>query len=335
MKNYYNVLGVEETATQDEIKKVYRKLSKQFHPDVNPEGEEKFKEIVEAYDNIGDENKRNEYDMRRKNPFMGMGGGAFDIHSMFEEMMGGGRRQQQKQRAPDTVISIDINCVESYFGVKKEISITTNNKCQPCDGSGGTKKVCDTCKGNGIVIQIFGTGMFTQQIQQQCPTCNGTGSVITRACNSCNGAGVTKENEKISVNIPANVDNGDFLRLQGKGNFNSITRTKGDIILKVNLINTENFEKIGNDLIFHKKITPIELVLDDSMIINHPDGDLSIKIPKELSSEKPLRILNKGYKTPNGVGHFYIKLSVEKKSNLDSDTKNKIKKLLEEVGQKL
>jgi molecular chaperone DnaJ len=329
MKDYYNILGVEETATHDEIKKAYRKLSKQFHPDVNPEGEEKFKEIVESYGNIGDENKRREYDTKRKNPFMGMGNGAFDIHSMFEEMMG--MRKPQKQKAPDTIISIDITCIESYFGVKKEITFITNNKCQPCDGSGGTKKVCETCKGNGFVVQNFGTGMFRQQIQQQCPACLGTGSIISKACNTCHGAGLRQDNEKINVNIPPNVDNGDFLRLQGKGNFNTMTKTNGDIILKVNLINVENFEKIGNDLIFYKKISPIELIIDDTMIINHPEGDLSIKIPKELSSEKPLRIFNKGYKTNNGIGNFYIKLLVEKKNDLDFETKNKIKNILNNI----
>jgi molecular chaperone DnaJ len=329
MKDYYKILGVEETATQDEIKKVYRKLSKQFHPDVNPEGEEKFKEIVEAYDHIGDENKRSEYDVKRKNPFASMGGNPFDIHSMFEQMMG--QTRQQRQRAPDKVISLDISCIESYFGVKKEINILTNNRCKPCDGSGGSKKVCDTCNGNGFIIQVFGTNMFSHQVQQQCPVCLGSGTLITKACVSCNGAGLTKENEKINVNIPANVDNGDFLRVQGKGDFNITTRNKGDLILKVNLINVDDFEKIGVDLVFHKKITPIELVLDDTMLIKHPDGDISIKIPKELNSDKPLRIMNKGYKTPNGIGNFFIKLSVEKKSELDQETKNKIKKLLEQV----
>jgi molecular chaperone DnaJ len=329
MKDYYKILGVEETTTQDEIKKVYRKLSKQFHPDVNPDGEEKFKEIVEAYNHIGDENKRNEYDAKRKNPFMGMGGSPFDIHSMFEQMVG--QNRQQKQRSPDKVISLDINCIESYFGVKKEMIILTNNRCKPCDGSGGSKKVCDTCNGNGFVIQVIGTGMFSHQIQQKCPVCLGSGTLITKACVSCYGKGLTQENEKINVNIPANVDNGDFLRLQSKGDFNIITRNRGDLILKVNLINVNNLEKIGIDLVYHKKITPIELVLDDSMLIKHPDGDINIKIPKELNSDKPLRVMNKGYKTPNGVGNFFIKLSVEKTSDLDGETKGRIKKLLEDV----
>lgn len=304
-------------------------MSKQFHPDVNPDGEEKFKEIVEAYNHIGDENKRNEYDTKRKNPFMGMGGSPFDIHSMFEQMVG--QNRQQKQRAPDKVISLDINCIESYFGVKKEMIILTNNRCKPCDGSGGSKKVCDTCNGNGFVIQVIGTGMFSHQIQQKCPVCLGSGTLITKACVSCYGRGLTQENEKINVNIPANVDNGDFLRLQSKGDFNIITRNRGDLILKVNLINVNNLEKIGIDLVYHKKITPIELVLDDSMLIKHPDGDISIKIPKELNSDKPLRVMNKGYKTPNGVGNFFIKLSVEKTSDLDGETKGRIKKLLEDV----
>lgn len=325
-ENYYSILGVSETATQDEIKKAYRKLAKENHPDIGGD-EELFKKISVAYDIVGDENKRKEYDMKKNNPF-GMGGGSpFDINSIFEEMMGG----RQKAKAPDKVFNLNLTVSESFFGVKKEITLSNFDICDPCNGTGGTKKVCETCKGNGIVNQIFGTGMFRQQFQTQCPSCNGIGATILNACGSCKGQGVSKKEEKVQVSIPRSVDNGDFLRLGQKGDYNVNLKMKGDLILKVNLIGEEKYEKLGMDLIYNKRINPLNLLLDDNMIIEHPEGDLSIKVPEKVNTEKPLRIMGKGFKTPNGDGNFYIKIIVEKEQNLDNETKEKIKNILEKV----
>jgi molecular chaperone DnaJ len=326
MKNYYEILGVDENATQDDIKKAYRKLSKQYHPDVNDEGEEMFKEISEAYENIGDETKRQEYENRRKNPFGNMGGMGFDFNSIFEHMMG-----RSKPKAPDKVMSIDITPEESYFGVKKEFKLFNNVVCVPCDGSGGTKKICNTCQGQGVVIQTFGTGMFRQRVQTTCPSCNGHGNQILNLCKSCNGQGVTKKEDHLQVSIPTNVDNGDFLRLQQKGDYHPQIKMFGDLILKVNLVSDDKFQKMGMDLIYNKKIDPLTLLIEDQLIIEHPDGDLSIKIPETLNTEKPLRIFNKGYKTPAGNGNFYIKIIVEKDSNLDPEIKEKIKESLKKI----
>jgi molecular chaperone DnaJ len=324
-ENYYSILGVSETATQDEIKKAYRKLAKENHPDIGGD-EELFKKISVAYDIIGDENKRKEYDMKRNNPF-GMGGDSFDIHSIFEQMMGG----KPKPKAADKIFNINITVSESFFGVKKEISLSNFDICNPCNGTGGTKKVCETCKGNGVVIQMFGTGMFRQQFQTQCPSCNGLGSTILNACNTCKGQGVSKKEEKIQVNIPKSVDNGVFLRITQKGDYNPNLKMKGDLILKVNLIDEDKYEKVGIDLIYTKKINPLNLLLDDSMVIEHPEGDLSVKVPEKVNTEKPLRIIGKGFKTQNGDGNFYIKIVVEKEQNLDNETKEKIKNILETV----
>jgi len=329
MKNYYEILGVNETATQDEIKKSYRKLSKQYHPDVNPDGDEKFKEIAEAYEILGDDNKRKNYDNQKNNPFANFGQGDFDINQMFEQMMNMGGRQ--KPKAPDKVMEIKISPVESFFGIKKDLNLKTYNKCKPCDGEGGDKKVCETCKGHGVLIQVIGTGMFRQQFQVQCNVCHGKGSIIYKKCGGCNGSGLNIEDELVSVNIPANVDDGDFMRLKNKGDYNTNIKTKGDLILKVLMQKTDNFEKIGKDLIYNKKISPLDIILENSFEIEHPEGKLMVNFPEKLNTETPLRVINKGYLTPEGRGNFYIKVIVEKKENLDEDTKNKIKKLLEEV----
>ena len=310
MKNYYEILGVDENATQDEIKKAYRKLSKQYHPDVNPEGEEKFKDIAEAYDIIGDPEKRQDYENRKNNPFAGMGGGDFDIHSMFEQMMNGGMR---KPKAPDKVVDLEITPVESFFGLKKEI--------------------CYTCNGYGTIIQTFGTGMFQQKIQMTCNVCHGVGSTLKIRCNTCQGNGRVEEEKKISVNIPRNVDNGDFLRLQNLGDYSKSTNSFGDVILRITMNETTDFIKSGFDLIFNKKINAINLIIDDTMDIEHPEGTLRIKIPSIVDSDKPLRIPNKGYKTQQGNGNFYIKINITKESDIDSETKLKIKELLKNINQ--
>jgi len=326
MKNYYKILGVDETATQDDIKKAYRKLSKQYHPDVNPDGEEKFKEVAEAYDNVGDEEKRKKYDNMKNNPFAGMGGG-FDVNSIFEQMMG----NRNQQRVPDKVVSVKMTPVESYFGTNKELNLSSLTMCQPCDGSGGDKKICDSCNGNGFTVQMVGTGLFKQQFRVPCQSCNGHGSTLIKVCNGCNGSGVKKEDEKLIVTIPQNVDNGDFMRVKGKGDYYPNNRLRGDLILKVELEPDENYEKVGFDLINKIKLSPIDMLLEDKLIIKHPDGDISIKIPKVVDTDKPLRILNKGYKTPNGNGHFYVKLSVIKTDDLDDEIKEKIKNTLKQT----
>jgi molecular chaperone DnaJ len=318
-ETFYSILGVDENATQDEIKKAYRTLAKENHPDKGGD-EELFKKISVAYDTLGDDTKRKEYDLQRKNPFANMGGG-FDINSIFEQMMGGTRRQQH--RAPDKVLNIILTPVDSFFGVKKEIKYQYDEKCVPCDGKGGERVTCKTCNGSGVVIQILGTGMFRQQIQMTCQGCGGQGSILNTKCKTCYGVGLTKQEENLNVSIPKNVDNGDFMRLRGKGDYNISAKIRGDVILKVELNQEHNFEKMGLDLIYKKKISALELILNDSVEIEHPEGTLRIKIPENFDTEKPLRIPNKGYKT-DIIGNFYIKISVSHNKNSAENDLNKI-----------
>lgn len=324
MKNYYEILGVGEDATQDDIKKAYRQLSKQYHPDVNPNGEEKFKEISEAYENIGEESKRANYDNARKNPFNG-GMGGFDIHSMFEQMMGQNRRPP---KAPDKIVEVVLNPVESFYGIKKDIQFESFEKCDPCNGSGGERSVCNTCKGRGVVIQVLGTGLFVQQIQMTCNQCNGHGFIISIKCNTCNGIGANKKHQKFNVTIPKNIDDGDFLRLKDRGDFNPNLKIKGDVILKVVMDNSGSFEKVGMDLILKKKLDIFDLMTSDSVSIEHPEGELLIKLPDSVDTEKPLRIPNKGFSNENQKGNFYIKISVKK----DEVSREKVKTILKEIN---
>jgi molecular chaperone DnaJ len=329
MKNYYNILGVSETASQDEIKKAYRKLSKQYHPDVNPEGEEMFKDVSEAYDNLGDENKRRQYDNSKNNPFAGMGGPGMDINSIFEQMMGG---QRQKQRAPDKVITVNLTPKDSFFGVKKDFEYSVADCCDTCNGNGGDRSICHHCKGNGFIVQQFGTGMFRQTIQSACPHCNGQGSTIMKVCTSCNAKGVKIIKEKINVTIPKNVDNGDFLRIQGKGDYNLNAKIKGDIILKVNLINDNGFEKMGRDLIYAVKISPLSVIMNEQIEIPHPEGTIKVSLPNEFDSDRPLRVGGKGYKYPDGNGSLYVKVGVKSNLKYSDEVLNSVKELLEQTN---
>lgn len=330
MKNYYEILGVSENASQDEIKKAYRQLSKQYHPDVNPSGEEKFKEIAEAYDNIGDETKRGIYDNQRNNPFANMGGGNFDFSSAFEEMMGG-YRQQRPRKAPDKVISIDISPTESYLGTKKEVKYDYLEICKPCNGDGGETSVCNTCKGVGVITQKIGNGMFTQLLQSQCPSCHGKGKIITNPCHQCHGQGLVVRNEILMVTIPKNVDNGNFMRISSKGDFNQSMKLRGDLILQVKVDNKDNFEKNGEDLIYYLKLSIVDIILGKQIKVPHPEGDLLINLPKHINSDKPLRLVKKGYRGNVNSGDFYVKMNITNDIEVPEETLNKIKELLEQT----
>ena len=321
MKNYYEILGVNESTSQEDIKKSYRKLSKQYHPDVNPDGEEKFKDIAEAYEVLSNDEKRANYDNQKNNPF----GGGFDIHNMFENMMG----QRRRPKAPDKTHELHITPIESYFGVEKEIILQNHNMCGGCNGEGGKRGTCVTCGGRGVIIQVMGTGMFRQQFQSTCNACHGNGNKVVDPCNGCHGSGTKMEEIKINVKIPANVDNGDFLKLKNKGDYHHHIGY-GDMILKVTCVPTDNFEKIGVDLIYNKKLSPLDLLIEDKFEVKHPDGNLILTIPEKMDTNKPLRILNRGYKTDRGVGNFYIKISVDKTESLDPIIKNKIKDVLKQ-----
>jgi molecular chaperone DnaJ len=328
MKNYYDILGVSETSSQDEIKKAYRQLSKQYHPDVNPEGEEKFKEVSEAYENIGDETKRRDYDNRRNNPFANMGGhGNYDFNSIFEEMMEG-HRQQRPRRAPDKIINVDINPVESYLGVKKEIKYDYKEICTPCNGDGGQTSICNTCRGVGTITQRVGNGMFNQIVQTQCPSCFGKGKIIINPCNNCYGQGILIKNETLLVTIPKNVDNGNFMRVPAKGDFNQNMKLRGDLVLQINLFSNDGFEKNGNDLIYYLKLNVLDIILQKQIKLPHPEGELLINLPKNISSEKPLRLVKKGYRGDSNSGDFYVKMNITNEIDLPQEKIDQIQEIL-------
>ena len=287
-ENFYEVLGVTETATQDEIKQAYRKLAKENHPDAGG-NEEVFKKISVAYDTIGDEQKRQQYDTQRKNPFGGFG----DMGDMFSHMFGN-RKQTNNQRPVHTSnITVNIGVLDSYRANKHTLSYRRQVMCEPCNGGGGDKTTCNTCGGSGNVVRQMGSGMFVQLIQMACDTCRGTGHKLINPCFMCSGTGSKPEMKSLDISLPHGADNGQFLRLQGMGDFRN--GIYGDLVVRIDLKPQDNFDKIGNHLVYNAFLN-IQDLKDGNLVVPHPDGELTIKMPKKVDTSIPLRVKSKGFR---------------------------------------
>jgi molecular chaperone DnaJ len=299
-EDYYKVLGVEENSTQDEIKKAYRKLAVQYHPDKGG-SEDKFKEISEAYDTLGDEEKRNKYDNQRRNPFGNFGGGGFNP---FDDFFSGIRNETARRGVPDKVIDVDITVTESYNGSEKTVTYQQKHMCVPCNGQGGEKNTCNACHGHGVITQQIGTGLFVQILRTTCNQCNGKGFKYTKVCNSCNGNTTQSKNETISFKLPHGIDEGQFLKIQGKGDYSN--GMYGNLVIRVRLNNSDDFEKYNDDLIYNYYFD-LEGLNKEFIEIPHPKGKISVKMPNEFDTTKPLRVKSKGFNT----GDLFVKLHVK------------------------
>lgn len=295
--NFYEVLGVNETATQDEIKKKYRKLAKENHPDAGGD-EELFKKISTAYDVLGDDEKRKQYDNQKRNPF----GGGFDgMDDMFSQMFN--RRQTNNARPVHTSnITVNIGTLNSYKGGKHTLSYRRQASCDPCSGTGGDKKLCNGCGGTGFTVKQFGQGGFVQLMQVACETCHGSGHILINPCFLCNGSGTKAEMKTLDISLPHGVDNGQFLRLSGMGDFRS--GIYGDLVVRIDLKPQDGFSKVGNHLVYDAFMT-----LDDlnsgNLDVQHPDGLLNIKLPRNIDTSIPLRVKSKGFKLES-VGDLIV-----------------------------
>lgn len=307
MNNYYEILGVSKDASQEDIKKAYRKLAIQYHPDKNPEGGDKFREIAEAYEHIGDEGKRKEYDNRLNNPFANMGGGI--SHEDFINQMFGNRggnpfgNQQRRKSAPDKVVKVTINPIDSYRGTQKTIQYAKDNKCDSCNGSGGEQQICGGCNGNGFQIKSVGTGFMTQQFKTACTSCGGRGYTLVHRCYGCGGNGVKPSVNQVNIKMPVGVDSGQFLKFADLGDFRN--GEYGDLIIQIEVVPQDGFEKLNNDLVYNLYLN-LEEIQKDKFTIPHPDGELNINSPNVVDTSKPLRLRGKGY----SGGDMYVKLNV-------------------------
>jgi molecular chaperone DnaJ len=306
MKDYYGILGVDKNASPDEIKKAYRKLSKQFHPDVNPDGEEKFKEIAEAYDTLSSPDKKQKYDNPMSSMFGTGGPGGMGFEDFLSQMGFNGNPfegQQRKPKAPEKIISIDVTPIESYLGSEKEINYRREIGCQPCNGTGGDRTTCTNCRGSGQIVQQVGNGVFTQVIRNVCPICQGKGTMLIKACFQCGGRSTVGEFKNLKINLNHGIDDGEYYRMENAGDFHN--GNYGNLLIKVNMVKHPDWDKLGDDLIYNN-IVDFEGLQKESIEIPHPDGKISIKYPEVFDTSTPMRVKGKGFRRER-VGDMYVK----------------------------
>jgi molecular chaperone DnaJ len=347
--DYYELLGVDKSVNDADLKKAYRRLAMKHQPDRNPDdpaAEAKFKEAKEAYDVLSDSEKRGAYDQFCHAAFeCGMGGGAGgpgaggfgDIFGdMFGDIFGGaaGGGRQRQRRGSDLRYNMELSLEEAVRGVEKNITIPRMSGCKTCHGSGAkagsTPKQCGTCNGQGQVrIQ---QGFFS--VQQTCPQCQGNGTIISDPCNDCSGQGRIKENKKLSVKIPAGVDEGDQIRLSGEGENGGTGGINGDLYVSVTLKSHSIFTREGVDLHCTVPISYSTLALGGELEVPTLDGRAKLKIPAGTQSGKMFRLRGKGVKNVRNagfVGDLYCEVSVETPVNLTKRQKELLQELDESI----
>lgn len=351
-RDYYEVLGVSKTATEDEIKKAYRKLAIKYHPDKNPgnkEAEEKFKEAAEAYDVLHDANKRRQYDQFGFDGPAGGGFGGFsgggmnmdDIFSMFGDIFGGhsgfstfgggGRQRQPAQhRGADLRLKVKLTLQEIATGTTKKFKVKKDITCSHCHGTGAEagsgSETCPTCHGQGFVVKTVRTMLGMMQTQSECPTCHGEGTVIKNKCKHCNGTGVTKGEEVVEINIPAGVAEGMIINVPGKGNAGRHNGIPGNIQVYVEEEANDTFVRDGNDLIYNLLLDFPTATLGGTSEIPTVDGKrVRIKIEPGTQPGKTLRLRGKGLPAVQGygrgIGDLVVNISIYVPKTLNKSEK--------------
>lgn len=316
-RDYYEVLGVSKSATEDEIKKAYRSLAKKYHPDVNKASDaaEKFKEVNEAYEVLSDPQKRSTYDQFG---FAGMDGsqagsgfssaGFDDLNDIFSSFFGGGmggfgsssssRRSNSPQRGNDRLMRIDISFMDACFGKTETFDINVEETCSHCNGSGANSpsdiETCTTCHGSGTVVSQQRTAFGVFQSQNVCPDCRGTGKKIRRVCPQCSGRGYERKKTTVEVKIPAGIDSGQRLRVPGKGERGTNGGPNGDLYLQVNVLPDDRFERQGKDILITIPVTAVDATIGTTIDVPTIHGEVTMKIPAGTQDGTILKLKGKG-----------------------------------------
>lgn len=347
-KDYYAVLGVERNANQDDIKKAYRKLAMQYHPDKNPgnpEAESKFKEAATAYEVLGNKDKRAKYDRFGEaglGGFQGTGGfqDINDIFSAFGDIFGdffGGGYQQQRggrprqRRGSDLRYYLEVELEDVLKGTSKEIEFDAEETCETCQGSGAEAgsqaETCDTCGGTGQIVQR--QGFFS--MATPCPSCHGTGQVIKNPCKTCYGSGRKMKKRQLRINVPAGVDNGTQLRLTGEGEVGDRGGPPGDLYVEIRVKEHKQFERQGQHLLGELKISYVQALLGTELEYKTIDGKVSLGVPQGTSHGQILRVGSKGLPSLRSErrGDLLVRVSIEMPKKL----KKEEEKLLREIAK--
>lgn len=345
-KDYYEVLGVPKDADDKTIKSAFRKLAKQYHPDVSkePDAAEKFKEAQEAYAVLSDPEKRSQYDKYGHAAFDQMNGGAgfdfsdFDFSDIFSEIFGssfgnfggfsgfGGRgtTRSREVRGDDRLMKVDLTFEEAAFGIKKQINIDVYDNCDECNGKGGKgEKSCSTCGGSGVVTRSQNTILGSFMTRTTCPDCNGKGKTYSSRCTKCNGKGKIRKNKDVEVKVPAGVDTGVRLRLQGKGDAGLNGGPNGDLYLEFKVKPHELFERDEDDIYLELPITITDAVLGCKVDIPTLYGNVKLTIPEGSETGDKHRLKGKGIENlhSGAKGNMYVILDVVIPEKLDRKQK--------------
>lgn len=361
-RDYYEVLGVSKDASEDEIKKAYRKIAIKYHPDRNPgnkEAEEKFKEAAEAYDVLHDPQKRQQYDQFGFNGPVGGGGfggfssaGGFsmdDIFSMFGDVFGGrggfggggfggGQHRPAQQRGSDLRLKVKLTLQEISTGVTKKFKVKRDVTCNHCHGTGAedgsARETCPTCHGSGVVTRTTQSLFGMMQTQSVCPTCSGEGTVIKNKCHACGGTGVVKGEEVVEINIPAGVSEGMIVNVPGKGNAGRHNGTPGNIQVYIEEEPNDTFIRDDNDIIYNLLLDFPTAALGGSVEIPTIDGSrVRVKIEPGTQPGKALRLRNKGLPAVQGYGRGNGDMVVNISVYVPKTLSQKEKKALEEMRE--
>ena len=321
---FYDRLGVSKDASQDEIKKAYRKMTKKYHPDINkePGAEEKYKEVQEAYETLGDEQKRAAYDQygaAGANGGFGGGTGGFDgfnggagfggFEDIFSSFFGGGgatRNPNAPRQGDDLQYRVDLTFEEAVFGVEKEVSYNREATCETCSGTGakpGTSPVtCSRCHGQGVINVDTQTPLGMMRRQVTCDVCHGTGKEIKDPCPTCHGSGHEKKSHKVSVKIPAGVETGQQIRLQGQGEAGFNGGPYGDLFVIIKVLPSKEFERDGSTIYYSMNISFVQAALGDTVEVPTVHGKVELTIPAGTQTGKTFRLRGKGAPKLRGGG---------------------------------
>jgi len=352
-EDYYKILEVSQDASQDDIKKTYRNLSKKYHPDLNPnnkEAEEKFKKINEAYSILGDPNKRKQYDNRgygfsNFGGFEGFnrgGGGGFDFFSDFFNFNNNNnqRRQNQNVRGADLRIKLNFTLEEVVNGTIKNIKYNRNCSCSSCIGNGSKNgislKSCTNCGGQGFVVQNVQTPFGRIQTSNFCNICSGNGKIISEICIDCGGRGIKEKLESIEINVPPGITDGFVYKIESGGNYsNSNSSIPGDLIVICQILEHDIYKRFGNDLHKDVFISFIDAITGiENFQIDVFGDDIRIRIEPSTDNGKILRLKGKGLPSNNGRGDLYIHINIFIPKNLDSDTISHLLKVKDKIQPK-
>ncbi len=353
-KDYYDLLGVSKTATEEEIKKAFRKKAHQYHPDKGGGDEAKFKEINEAYQVLGNKDKRSQYDRfgssfnqagggQGYGGFEGFNGQGFNINmddlgdmfGGFGDIFGfGGGQRKRSTRGSDLELNLSIPFMESVFGTEKEITLNKSVSCKTCSGSGAAPgshpETCKTCQGKGKMHKLQNTMFGQVQMQVACPDCRGEGKIITKPCAVCHGSGVNREHVSLTIKIPAGISSGETMRMTGQGEAGEKGSESGDLYIKVLVTPDPRFARQGNDIVTRSTISFPEAALGTKVDIETVDGKVTLKIPEGTQSGKVFMLKSKGvpHLRGKGRGDHLVEVIVKTPTNLTK----KQKQLLEEFG---